>query len=220
MADQRLEEYRSYYDARAERYAGNPLKKHSNEAERKLRDLMYRYDSFEEIGANLGGLNNDCAFAECRDQYEMESEYYESVKEPVHKKGADEILAELDKQTDVADMMTRILDISNENSIEIAADCTNGEALFENWRWLDNVDMYTNAVVPAKYKSVLLERADDAKRIIVENVELDENRIDKYYDGWKIKPELVREHRHRYYIPYSDEEIETHLKKFKEIANR
>ena len=89
MADQRLEEYRKYYDARAERYANNPNHIHSYEAEKRLRDVFFQYDTFEEIRDHFGTLNIDCAFALWRDQYEMESRFYESIEEPVRKKGAE-----------------------------------------------------------------------------------------------------------------------------------
>ena len=153
MADQRLEEYRAYYKARTERYAGNPHRKHSYEAEKKLSDLFDRYDTLEEIGQNLGHLNVDCAFAGERDQYEMESEYYESVQEPVRKKGADDILANLDKYTDLNDMMTMVTDQTNKNSVEVMSDEGSGKALLENWKRIDEIDIFNNAVVPAKYKS-------------------------------------------------------------------
>lgn len=220
MADQRLEEYRAYYKARTERYAGNPHRKNSYEAEKKLSDLFDRYDTLEEIGQNLGHLNVDCAFATVRDQYEMESEYYESVQEPVRKKGADNILANLDKYTDLNDMMTMINDLSNKNNVEVTADEGSGKALFDNWKQIDEIDIFTKAVVPAKYKSNMMETVAKTKQSIVENVKSTEDTLGKWVEGWRMKPELTREYRYRHVMPYSDEEIEEHLKKFKNIINR
>ena len=220
MADQRLEEYRAYYDARTERYANNPLMKHSYEAEKKLRDLFYRYDNLDEIGQNLGRLNTDCAFATWRDQYEMESEYYESVQEPVRKKGADDILANLDKYTDLNDMMTMVTDQTNKNSVEVMSDEGSGKALLENWKRIDEIDIFNNAVVPAKYKSNMMESVANTKKSIVEDVKSTEDTLGKWIEGWRMKPELTREYRYRHIIPFSDEELEEHLKKFKNIINR
>lgn len=220
MADQRLEEYRAYYKARTERYAGNPHRKHSYEAEKKLSDLFDRYDTLEEIGQNLGHLNVDCAFAGERDQYEMESEYYESVQEPVRKKGADDILANLDKYTDLNDMMTMVTDQTNKNSVEVMSDEGSGKALLENWKQIDEIDIYNNAVVPAKYKSNMMEAVANTKKSIVEDVKSTEDTLGKWIEGWRMKPELTREYRYRHIMPYSDEEIEAHLKKFKNIINR
>lgn len=220
MADQRLEEYRAYYKARTERYAGNPHRKHSYEAEKKLSDLFDRYDTLEEIGQNLGHLNVDCAFATVRDQYEMESEYYESVQEPVRKKGADNILANLDKYTDLNDMMTMINDLSNKNSVEISADEASGQALMRNWKQLDEIEVYTNAVVPARYKANMQKVIDDAKKSIIESRDSEEKTIGDWVNGWRMQPELTREYRFRHVMPYSDEEIEGHLKKFRNIINR
>jgi hypothetical protein len=220
MADQRLEEYRAYYKARTERYAGNPHRKHSYEAEKKLSDLFDRYDTLEEIGQNLGHLNVDCAFAGERDQYEMESEYYESVQEPVRKKGADDILANLDKYTDLNDMMTMVTDQTNKNSVEVMSDEGSGKALLENWKRIDEIDIFNNAVVPAKYKSNMMESVANTKKSIVEDVKSTEDTLGKWIEGWRMKPELTREYRYRHIIPFSDEEIEEHLKKFKNIINR
>ena len=220
MADQRLEEYRAYYDARTERYANNPLMKHSYEAEKKLRDLFYRYDNLDEIGQNLGRLNTDCAFATWRDQYEMESEYYESVQEPIRKKGADQILAELDRQSELLDMMNKVNDLTNKNSVEITADEANGKALMENWKQLDKIDIYTKAVVPAKYKPDMQKVVDDEKESIIKSRESVEKTIGDWVEGWRMKPEITLEYRCRHIMPYSDQEIDEHLKKFKNIINR
>ena len=220
MADQRLEEYRAYYDARTERYANNPLTKHSYEAEKKLRDLFYRYDNLDEIGQNMGRLNTDCAFAVTRDQYEMESEYYESVQEPIRKKGADQILAELDRQSELLDMMNKVNDLTNKNSVEITADEANGKALMENWKQLDKIDIYTKAVVPAKYKPDMQKVVDDEKESIIKSRESVEKTIGDWVEGWRMKPEITLEYRYRHIMPYSDQEIDEHLKKFKNIINR
>jgi len=220
MADQRLEEYRAYYKARTERYAGNPHKKHSYEAEKKLSDLFDRYDTLDEIGQNLGHLNVDCAFAVWRDQYEMESEYYASIQEPIRKKGADQILAELNNHSDITDMSTQITDITNKNSVELSADEGSGKALMDNWKQIDEIDIYTNAVVPAKYKSNMMETVAKTKQSIVDDVKSTEEDLGKWVEGWRMKPELTREYRYRHIMPYSDEEIEEHLKKYKSIINR
>ncbi|MBR6067373.1 MAG: hypothetical protein IKP45_06185 [Bacteroidales bacterium] len=220
MADQRLEEYRAYYDARTERYVNNPLMKHSYEAEKKLRDLFYRYDNLDEIGQNLGRLNTDCAFATWRDQYEMESEYYESVQEPIRKKGADQILAELDRQSELLDMMNKVNDLTNKNSVEITADEASGKALMENWKQLDKIDIYTKAVVPAKYKPDMQKVVDDEKESIIKSRESVEKTIGDWVEGWRMKPEITLEYRYRHIMPYSDKEVEEHLKKFKNIINR
>ena len=220
MADQRLEEYRAYYDARTERYANNPLKKHSYEAEKKLRDLFYRYDTLDEIGQNMGRLNVDCAFAVTRDQYEMESEYYESVQEPVRKKGADQILAELDKQSELTDMMSMVNDQTNKNSVEVSADEASGKALMNAWRQLDEIEVYTNAVVPARYKANMQKVIDEAKKLIIESRDSEEKTMGDWVNGWRMKPETTLEYRFRHLMPYSDKEIEEHLRKLKNIINR
>ena len=220
MADQRLEEYRAYYDARAERYANNPNMKHRYEAEKKLANLMHQYDSIEEIGQHLGHLNTDCAFAEWRDQYEMESKYYENVEEPIRKKGADDILSELDKTSDITDMMTKITDLTNKNNVEISLDEGSGNALLDQWMMMDGIEIYENAVVPLNYKSRMQEKVQKLKKNILEYVEYEEKKLGEWQNGWKIKPEIALEPRFRYKNPYSDEDIAKRLEEFKKLINR
>ena len=220
MADQRLEEYRAYYEARAERYANNPLRKHSYEAERKLSDLFHRYDTLEEIGQNLGRLNIDCAFAALRDQYEMESEYYDGQQEPIRKKGADRILAELDRQSELMDMMNMVNDLTNKNSVEVSADEASGNALMNVWKQLDEMEVYSNAVVPPRYKANMQEVVDEARRSIIETRDNEEQTLREWVGGWRMKPEVALEYRYRHLMPYSDNEIAEHLRRLRNIINR
>ena len=220
MADQRLEEYRAYYDARAERYANNPYKKHSYEAEKRLRDLFYQYDTIEEIGAHLGTLNIDCAFAVWRDQYNMESQYYGSIQEPVRKKGADQILAELDRHSDITDMSTKINELTNKNSVEISSDSESGKTLLECWKQLDEIDVYSSAEVPDEYRNYMERVVSDNKRAIRETIENSEETMKEWVNGWRLKPEIALEYRYRHLIPFSDDEVERHLQLLKEITKR
>ena len=117
-------------------------------------------------------------------------------------------------------MMTMINDLSNKNNVEVTADEGSGKALFDNWKQIDEIDIFTKAVVPAKYKSNMMETVAKTKQSIVENVKSTEDTLGKWVEGWRMKPELTREYRYRHVMPYSDEEIEEHLKKFKSIINR
>lgn len=220
MSDQRIEEYRKYYDARTERYANNPHRRHSYEAEKRLRDLFYRYDTLEEMRDNLGTLNIDCAFAAWRDQYEMESQYYGNADETIRKKGADEILANLGNHTDITDMSTVITDITNRNSVEISCDEASGKALMEAWGQLDAIQALINAEVPDEYKSPMQQRADEIRQHIREAVQSTEQTMGEWMPGFRIKPETALQPRYRRLLPYSDDEVAQHLQHFKTITNR
>ena len=220
MADQRLEEYRKYYDARAERYANNPNHIHAYEAEKRLRDVFFQYDTFEEIRDHFGTLNIDCAFALWRDQYEMESRFYESIEEPVRKKGADEILAQLPRHTDVTDMSTAINEITNRNSVELSLDEASGKALMDAWERLDAINVLENAEVPDEYKRGMQERADKLRHSICESVQSSEETLGEWMPGFRIKPEIALQPRYRRLLPYSDEDVAQHLQQFKTITYR
>ena len=224
MADKQLEEYRAYYDARAERYANNPKQRHSYDAECKMRDLFYKYDSLDEIKEHFGSLNIECAFAKWLDQYEMESEYYESVQDPIRKKYADTILSEIEKypktelsNQSIIDMSSKINEVTNRNNDEVYYDETCGKALLEEWKDIDEIAVYENAVVPQKYKGEMQRIANDIRNEIRERKALHEEKLEAWTKGKHIDPELVKEPRYRRQLPFSDNDIEIQLKKYKEI---
>ena len=224
MADQQLEEYRAYYDVRAERYANNPKQQHSYEAECKMRDLFYKYDTLDEIKQHFGSLNIECAFAKWLDQYEMEGEYYASVQDPIRKKYADDIIAEIEKflktelsNQSIIDMSGIITEVTNHSNDEVYYDETGGKALLEEWTAIDEVEIYENADVPQKYKSEMLRIAGDIKRQIRERKALHEEKFETWTKGRHIDPDLVKEPRYRRLMPFSDSEIDGHLKQYKEI---
>lgn len=225
MADKRLEEYREYYDARAERYANNHNQRHSYEAECHLRDLFRKYDTLEEIKEHFGSLNIDCAFAKWLDQYEMESEYYASVNDPVRKKLADIILAELEKypktnlsNSSVIDMSNIITEATNKSNEEIYYDEIGGKALLDEWRHIDDIYVYENAAVPQKYRNEMMKVANDIKKEMQGRVARKEEQFKKWTKGRRINPELVKEERYHRLMPFIDEDIDSHLKKYKEIV--
>ena len=220
MADQRLEEYRSYYDARAERYANNPNRKYSYDAECGLRQLFYDHDTFEAMVGEAPALSQACAFASWRDQYEMESRYYGSVNDPVRKKCADQILSQLDTTTDLNSMMAKTGEITNANSVEIMADEESGKALLENWKKLDDIEAFANAEVPGIYKGYMVLMAEEKRKEINESVHDTEKTVGDWIHGWRLRPETALEYRYRHLMPYSDDEVEQHLIKLKEITNR
>lgn len=224
MADKQLEEYRAYYNARAERYANNPKQQHSYEAECKMRDLFYKYDTLDEIKQHFGSLNIECAFAKWLDQYEMESEYYESVQDPIRKKCADDILSEIEKypksalsNQSIIDMSGIITEVTNRSNDEVYYDETGGKTLIEEWKSIDEIAIYENAAVPQKYKSEMQRIANDIKKQIRERIALNEEKFETWTNGKHIEPELVNEPRYRRLVPFSDSEIDSHLKKYNEI---
>lgn len=218
MVDKRLEEYREYYAARVERYKNNPNLQHSFEAESRLNEVVQKYDTFEEIKNHLGTLNIDCAFALWRDQYEMESKYYDSVAEPIRKKAADSILTELSVNNDITSMSSKINEITNQNSIEIYLDECDGQSM--NWEKIDEIDIYENAEVPDKYKADMQEHADNLRARLCERVKTLETDNQQWQNGWRLNPNAILEQRYRELLPYTDDMVHEHLAKYKKIVNR
>ena len=57
----------------------------------------------------------------------------------------------------------------------------------------------------------------NVQRIIPVDIETE---MKKWKKGWKFKPELVLEERHRRKFPYPDDELRSRLNQFKLITNR
>ena len=68
-----------------------------------------------------------------------------------------------------------------------------------------------------KYKGEMQRIANDIKKQILERIALHEEKFETWTKGKHIEPELVREPRYRRLMPFSDSEIDGHLKKYKEI---
>jgi len=214
-----FEEYKDYYRARAERYAGNPNYKHTYEAEKNLRDAFLSCNKMEEFKTKIGNLNHKCASALTKDKYLMEKSFYEEMKETIRVKAAQRILEKADQYDNVSELITMVTEELNKNSIEISMDEANRQ-FHHDWWLTDNVEIYENAVVPDEYKQYMAESVNSFKESIRDNVSRLEENNSHWQKGWKLTPDVITEHRHRQRLPYKDEHIEEQLKKYKSITNR
>ena len=116
--------------------------------------------------------------------------------------------------------MNKINDITNKNSVELCADAASGNTLLDDWTLLDEIEVYTNAVVPSKYKNRMQNVIEEAKKCIINSRDNEEKSYQDWINGWHIKPETTKEYRYRHLMPFSDKDIEEHLRKLKNIINR
>ncbi len=217
--DDILQQYKDYYRVRAERFADNPKYTNSYTAESNLSGAMQSCNELIEFKDKIGNLNELCANALIKDEYLIEQDFYNKHKEEVRVLAAKRILEKIDSCEDVNAVITLVLDVTNKNSVEISMDEYHRE--FQgDWKQMDDIEIFENAVVPSKYQSKMKETADDIKKRLVESIQGLEEEAHKFQPDWKYKPDLNTEHRHRRLIPYTDEHLNEQLAKYKSVINR
>lgn len=219
MSDQLLEEYKAYYATRAERYADNPNYKNSYEAEKNLSGAMQSCAVLEEFKDKIGNLNEKCAVALIKDEYLMEKAHFEKHQEIVRGKVCDEVLSKVENCATAMDVATLVTEETNKNSIQISMDEAHREFQYD-WKQVDDITIYENAVVPDQYKDHMRKAVQDFKGSILKGIEFAEKNNHEWEAGWRVIPEKNLEFRHRRLIPYKDEHIQEQIEKYKSITNR
>lgn len=218
MADTIFEDYKAYYAVRAEKYAGNQNYSNYYAAEKRLCDAFHSCNELSEFKDKIGDLNERCAYALSKDQFIMEQKHFEKHKETVRILLSNRILEKIDSCNNVNDLFTMIGEESNKNSIEVSMDEAN-QFFVDNWEYMDLIEIYSNAEVPGKYKADMNRWANDIRQSILEGArDLEENN-QHWEDGWKLNPEVIAEYRHRRLLPYTDEQIQVQIERFKKIIN-
>jgi hypothetical protein len=141
------------------------------------------------------------------------------MQEDVRILGPERILERVDQMETALDIAQMVVEESNKNSIEISMDESHRELLYA-WKQLDDIEIYTNAEVPSKYKEKMKDIVEEAKESLRKTVERLEKNHAEWQQGWKLRPEMIMEHRHIRLFPYKMEDIEEQLQKYKSIINR
>jgi len=173
----------------------------------------------DEFRTKVGDHNYKCAAALIKDKFLMEQAFYKELEEIIRIKASEKILAKIGDISDVTRLSTMVSEELNKNNIEISMDESNRQ-FHSDWGWLDNVEIYENALVPDEYKKDMIESANDYKKIITDGVAGLEEQNSHWQSGWKLTPDVILEHRHRELLPYKDEHVAEQLKKYKSITNR
>jgi DUF971 family protein len=218
MTNDLLAEYKAYYSARAEKYAGNPNYRHTYEAEKRLADAMLSCNALDEFRDKIGDLNERCAVALTRDRYLMEKKHFDKHQETVRVKASDAILQKADNCKTAFEVISMVNEVMNKNMIEISMDEAHRQFIYD-WEYVDLADIYEHAEVPAEYRNDMTRWAADTRKSIAEGIERATKSNRDFQPDWQIKPELMLEPRHRRLLPFSDEQIREHINQYKKIIN-
>ena len=218
MTDNLFDDYKAYYAVRAEKYAGNQNYPNYYAAEKRLSDVFQNSSDISEVKDKMGDLAERCATALSKDRHIMEHKHFEKHQETVRILLSKRILEKLDSCKNTNDLITIITEESTKNSIEVSMDEAN-HFFVNNWDLLDLIEVYSNAEVPDKYKADMNRWANDLRESILEGARTMEEDNQHWENGWKLNPEIIAEYRHRRLLPYSDEQIQVQIARFKKIIH-
>ncbi|MCB1309934.1 MAG: hypothetical protein KDK30_17220 [Leptospiraceae bacterium] len=217
MADERLQQYVAYYEARMKKYENNPLYPNAYAAEKALYEAIRDApdgDAFKQklFGENLHVKN---AIALVRDQETARKRHFEELKEVVRARGPAQILSEIDGFDKIEDLTARLNEINHENSKAISVDLLT-DHFAADFTALENLQEAEEADVPSEWKSELKEyiqaEIEEGRRMWRE---IDLPNAHNWDPNWRMDYDLVWAERHRRKIPVPDEVIQRRIAEHK-----
>lgn len=216
---QLLDEYKAYYAARAQRYAGNPAYRHSHAAESALSEAMQSCNALEEFKDKIGDLNERAAIALIKDEHLQEQAHFDRHQEPIRKQVADKVLSQADAWSNVTEAITAVQEITQAASLQISADEAHRDFLHA-WDQLDDLRAYQNAEVPEEYKGDMARSADEIRRSVADRAHRTEADMQKFVPDFRLQSERMNEARHRRLVPYADSDMQDQLHLYQQITQR
>jgi hypothetical protein len=206
--DPRHADYVSYYEARARRYAGDPLYPRSAEAERRLYEAIRGCARLEDFRTVVETQKPElaCAVARTLDQAAARAEQFRALAEPVRARGPEEILAAAAGAADVVQLVSLVGEIMTRNSLAITVD-EFVDRFGGDFKILEDIEVDTAIVdqVPGEWKPELAEGiADNLDRGRQHYQKHTRPQAQKWAAGWELDHAQVWEERHRRKIPEPD----------------
>ncbi len=212
-----LEEYRAYYKTRMRRFENNQHYSNTYAVEKEMYETIASCSSMQQIREKFQKLSNGAAVALIKDEYAFRLAHLKELKENVRMQGPQRIIERASAYTQVNDLITMIGEEENKNNIEISVDTISP---FNDFRRLENIEIYENAQIPAKYKEKYMKIAAEEKQKMREDYVDTEKNMNQWQPGWKFNFNLIWEERHRRLLPYNDEVIKQSIERVKAITNR
>jgi len=217
--DTLLEDYKAYYNARAERYKNDPNYPHSYSSEKELSAAMDSCSDLIEFRDKVGDLNIKNAIALVKDQETARLKHYEEMKESVRAKAPSQILAEIDRAANENEVVKIVSEIEQEVSVAITLDGFVDAIYGDLIPLVINRSVYENANVPENYREDFQREVSElTSKIRARYAEI--NTEGQQWDpSWKLHLDLVWENRHRRKIPLPDAVLENYLQTIKTLCH-
>ena len=217
--DTLLEDYKAYYNVRAERYKNNPLYPNSYASETALSDAMGSCSELIEFKDKIGDLNIKNAIALVKDQETARLKHYQSLKETIRTLAPSKILDRIEGAANENDVVKIVNEIEQEVSVAIALDGFTDGIYSDLIPMVINREVMQKAEVPEKYKNQMVEEAEKIKDQIRERYTQINAEGQQWDPSWKLELDLVWEDRHRRKIPLPDAVLEAYLSTIKTICH-
>jgi hypothetical protein len=220
MSIELLEKYKAYYAVRSRRYSGNENFRHSEKAEQNLSSMIQSCSTLEEIGVNMGNLNELCGVALLKDQYLLELAHFKKHQEVVRAREAELVLEQIDRFDNIMDLITFVNEISAKVRIEISMDESHPMQFFGDIFQIENWLVWSQAQVPDQYKHIPKRIADEIRESLIKGVLSTEEQNNHWLAGWKVNPDICFEPRHIRKSPVSAENLKELREVYRTLVNR
>jgi hypothetical protein len=214
--DQRLAEYREYYRARARRYADNPAYPNTAEAERQLCATAEAATSMDDLRAVLAHAHLQPARALARDRAAARAAAYARTGDLVRANAPACITEAVEQAADPAAITSAVARIETEVDALVTRDEL-GRLWTQSLPALENIEVWTSAVVPDRWRRELDGFARDAAQQERGSWARAVSEAQAHAPGWQFDPDVARAARHRRLVPLSDATFERRLAQHAEL---
>lgn len=212
-----LEAYKEYYFLRMKQREGNADYSNTYAAEKNLFDIINSCATLEEFKDRLGNANEQVAMALVTDEQNIRLRHYEEIKETVKAACCRRILDKVKQCANVTELITMVNEEQNLLNIEITTDTIYP---FADMLFLENIEIWEQAEIPAEYKERYAAYANEERASIKKAYVSIEKEMNNWQPGWKFNFERIDEERHRRLLPYSNEVIAAQIKTTQQILNK
>ena len=213
--DSLLNDYKTYYKVRMERYEGDPNYPHSYESEKALYEAMNSCDELAEFRDKLGDLNVKNAIALVKDEESARLQHFEKHEEKVRALAPKRILEKIDtaqSPNDVAMISSEIeQEVSNLISIDGFYDVIGSDLI----PLLEDLEVTKKAEIPSKYESDRQHSVSEIEASIRSRIHDVHEQAHHWDPNWKMDLNVVWETRHRKKIALEDTQLENRLNQLK-----
>ena len=208
--EQRLADYRTYYRARAARYAANPSYPETARAEAALADAVDAATSLADLLQSAGTLALACGKALATDQANVRLALYRRTADDVRAQAPAEVLASITAVGDAAALASLTGGAEQRAGQAITAD-----EITRLWSMslttLENVEVWQQARVPQRWRAELDRYASDAIRGEREVWTQVVAEARQHQADWRFDADVARAPRHRRLVPVPDDAFEARL---------
>lgn len=220
-----LEDYKTYYQCRMQRYQNEPWFAQSYRSEKDLYDCIASTSTMDELmqtkAATLKDLSVKNGIALVTDQATCRLQFYITEKEFIKAKGQQEILDAINNATDAMQIVSIVSEIQTRSDLEVMIDNLWPNHFFTSAILsLENIETEKKAIVPDMWKTTMQKHEADSKKLFHDGTASFLTAIRNYIPAWQWDYELLWQHRHRKKCPLNDAVIKQRIEEHKAMVGQ